>query len=237
MQSRAGAVAALLLLAASAAAAADSLCVLKLTIQSSGSGWKSSGNMLKPFPATITPTKQNATGALFLAVPTNSSCPPDLTASNAVDVLQGASLVAPFDEDSISFKPKDIKSNVTTDPTNVIAVFDLDALQLAYSGARCCELQWAGRADAAAASSAVLHARMHASRRQRNASTSAAASSAAANAAPPPPAAAAACLPARPLHKCERHQATSRSQTALSSSAPARRPRRWPPRSRCAASS
>lgn len=132
-----------LLLAAHIAAAApapagDGACLLKLAVQPAQSKFKGSGNTTAPVPATITGTSIAAVGSVFLAVP-SPTCPPELTAANAADVLQRASLgLRVSDKAAISFQPTDIEANVTTapkDPTvEPLAVFNFLGLSIGLEG-------------------------------------------------------------------------------------------------------
>eukprot|EP00775_Hariotina_reticulata_P009002 gene9002-9175_t len=90
-----------------------------------------------PIPAVVSSSKMNVTGHVFLAVGTASNaCPPDLSASNAVEILQNSSIVQPITNEYgiLSFQPKDILSNVTTDDNTTIANLDLLNVRLAYTG-------------------------------------------------------------------------------------------------------
>ncbi|KAF8061337.1 lmf2 [Scenedesmus sp. PABB004] len=126
-----------LLLAAGGAAGAD-LCLLKLSVSAQQSPWAGGGSMTVPTEAFITSSKINATGNVYLAVPTNASCPPELTAANAASVLERSALALPVGDDGVAFKPSDIRSNITADPTDKtappLAVFDFYDLGFGLTG-------------------------------------------------------------------------------------------------------
>jgi len=120
-----------------AAAEAPPVCVLKLKVRPPLSNWASGGSLTAPVPAEVVPSKMNVTGHVFLAMPTDSTaCPPDLTASNAVEMLQNSSVVQPITNDDgiLTFQPNDIYSNVTLGEDNTIAKFDLHDMKMAYTG-------------------------------------------------------------------------------------------------------
>lgn len=143
MSPRSSAASVLLLLAGLAtcwqgAAAAD-VCLLKLTIDPKQSRFLGSGSMKAPIEGKVSPSRLIATGHVWLRVPSSSSCPPNLTASNVDDLLQQASLEVPLETPSIAFTPKDAKTNVTAtgaEPgTAPIAKLDFNGFQMGLTGA------------------------------------------------------------------------------------------------------
>lgn len=128
----------LALVAAAAAAAPKEACLLKLEVMSSQSPWTSGGTLTVPTQAIITENRLNATGHIYLEVPSSGVCPPPINASNAVELLGAASLALPVEDSALSFVPSDIKSNVTTDPNDPtvapISVFDFNGITMGLTG-------------------------------------------------------------------------------------------------------
>lgn len=130
-----------LLLAAAAqhvAAQGEGLCVLTLQIATQQSPWSGEGDISVPFPATISNPPLKAVGQVYVSVP-GSGCPPDeLTAANAAAIMERASLVLPIEDDSISFRPSDIKGNVSVvdaEPGSRTSItFDFNQLELGFTG-------------------------------------------------------------------------------------------------------
>lgn len=120
-----------------AAAAADSVCLLKLTIDPKQSPWTGGGTTSAPIEGKVSGSKLNATGHVWLRVPSTGSCPPtNLTADNVDDLLQQSSLEVPVGSSSMTFKPGDIKNKVTPlDPgAPPLANMDFLGLDLGLSG-------------------------------------------------------------------------------------------------------
>lgn len=142
MSPRSSAAAVLLLLAGLATcwqgAAAANVCLLKLTIDPKQSKFVGTGSMKAPIEGKVSQSKLTANGHVWLRVPSSSSCPPNLTASNADDLLEQASLEVPLDTPSIAFTPKDAKTNVTANGAEPgaapIANLDLNGFQMGLTG-------------------------------------------------------------------------------------------------------
>lgn len=98
-------------------AEAATVCLLKLTIDPKQSAFTGSGSTQAPIEGKVSASKMTAAGHVWLRVPSSTSCPPNLTASNADGLLQQSSLEVPLDTPSVYFTPQDIKANVTgTEP-------------------------------------------------------------------------------------------------------------------------
>lgn len=114
------------------------VCMLTLQIVSQQSPWTGKGSTKTPFPATITSVPLKAVGKVYVQVPTTSSCPPELSPSNASSLFERSSLVLPMNDSSVTFKPVDIKSNVTAvdaEPGSIPRItFDFDGLGLGFTG-------------------------------------------------------------------------------------------------------
>lgn len=92
----------------------QTMCMLSLQIASQQSPWSGKGDIVAPFPATITSVPLKAAGKVYVNVPTTSGCPPEeLSAANATSLFERASLMLPINDSSITFNPVDIHSNVT----------------------------------------------------------------------------------------------------------------------------
>lgn len=115
------------------------MCLLKLKIDPKQSRFLGSGSMRAPIVGKVSPSRLTASGHVWLRVPSSSSCPPNLTASTVDALLQQASLEVPLDTPSISFTPKDAKTNVTAtgaEPgTAPFAKLDLNGFQMGLTGA------------------------------------------------------------------------------------------------------
>ena len=116
--------------AAAQAAAPQTVCLLKLTIDPKQSHFTGSGTTTAPIEGTITASKLNATGHVWLRVPATSSCPPKFTADNADDLLQQSSLEVPIGATSLSFKQQDIKNKVQPLDPKAPPIANMDFLGL-----------------------------------------------------------------------------------------------------------
>jgi len=117
-----------------------SVCLVVATVDSSQSPLTAGGDVTAPVPGYMKTVKLNATGSVFLRLPSGSDpknpCP-KVTAENAQELFGQAALYLPDTELGFSFKPANVRSKVyldLKDEASAYASFNVNKFSIGLDG-------------------------------------------------------------------------------------------------------
>jgi hypothetical protein len=116
------------------------ICLVVATVDATQSPFTATGEVTAPVPGFMKTLKMNATGSVFLRLPSGSdpkSPCPKVTAENAQELFSQADLFLPVSELGFSFRPANFRSKVyldKNDEASAYASFNLNKFSIGLDG-------------------------------------------------------------------------------------------------------